>query len=369
MSKPVVYSVLIRDGQKRPYEIRWANLFRELMWGPEAFEAWLSEGEESEYEPEELSGIAIVNFDSRELRWGEREVLEIPRVKSVHRQLLEQVWPGFTISFLSKSEMYQALWDRSDEDEEETPDDRPETVREAAGLYDEEETEDADGEETGADFDDEDPRAWLTIIDQKGKMRHRNLESVSLDLLSFNKTAMQQLAKLKPAEVPSEKVVTEGMWIDLKNKRVGFWGGSNAKRDFRHLQKGWQGWNVQWAEDGYVSQCEASHQPGMPMTDTDALAQFIPAVLSTKPPSLGEVFGVVGGQLKKKVMQGVGCLIVALAIPILLIGYFIDRLKESGGVVVAVVVLVLIAFKVIESKIKGKFAKFTAEESETETRP
>ena len=52
MSKPVAYSVLIRNGQKRRFEEVWVTLYRELLWGPDAFEAWLEAGEEAGYEPQ-----------------------------------------------------------------------------------------------------------------------------------------------------------------------------------------------------------------------------------------------------------------------------------------------------------------------------
>lgn len=46
---------------------------------------------------------------------------------------------------------------------------------------------------------------------------------------------------------------------------------------------------------------------------------------------------------------------VVLAVPILLTGFFMDKLRESAYAVVALVAIVAVIFKVLESKVKNKF--------------
>ncbi len=366
MSRSVAAFVLIRDGKRRCYEDEWAQLYRELMWGSEDLEEWLTEGEESEYEPEELSGGVIVDFDSNELVWGENETLAVPRVRATHERLLEQAWPGFKISFVSEDDLYAAVRGSTDEAETMEDDDdcysnRPETVREAAGLYDDEDEEqdEEDDEEFDDDdgFEDDSPRAWLTIIDEQGAVRQRMLEQVSDDLLRGEESTIQDLCNLKAAEVPPEKGVREGIWINLKEKQIGFWGGAQAKHDLKKLQQSWESWTVTWAKKGYADQCAVSDVPGMPMSDTEAIVQFIPQVLSAKRFDMGHVLGTVGGQLKKTAMKATGCLTFVLCLPLLAFGYFAGNMKAAGIAIGVLVALVVIVFKVIEFKLKSKLKK------------
>lgn len=366
MSKPVAYSVLIRNGQKRRFEEVWVTLYRELLWGPDAFSAWLEAGEEAEYEPEELSGVAVVDFDSQTLQWGEHEVESVPAVQIAQRKLLQQAWPGFEITYLSHGQMYKVVRnvarlegpaaanseDDADENDEPVPvisipglndddfeddaptgknpasdpeddnqdDDplgyRPQTVREAAGQSDNDKVneDDEDGEDDEQDdVDDSDfPGAWITIIDQNGKVRQRRMRQISNDLLTGVRTSVQELAQLKAAEVPPEKSVTEGFWINVKDKQIGIWGGHTTLECLHTLQKSWPKWKVDWAVNGYRDQCAVSGVPGMRMPDTEVLAKFIPQVLSAKKMDLGEMFGAVGSSLRKKAMKATGCLVVVI---------------------------------------------------------
>lgn len=369
MSKPVAWSVLIRDGQRRCFEDIWVTLYRELLWGPEAFEEWLTEGEEIDWEPEELSGVAIVDFDTKELRWGESEILEHPRSFTAYQRLLQTAWPGFEIRFLSQAEMYAEVHGPTS-DEEPMIFDRPESVSEAADVDEDEDPED-DEEDDDGDQDDIFLTSWATIIDPKGKVRHRRVNEISSDLFSGNKQAVQNLANLKAAEVPPEKSVKEGMWIDLGKKEIGFWGGAKSLRDFPRLKQGWRKWNVTWAGEGYADQCRVSGLPGVPMSEAEALAKFMPQVLSSKKFDMTNVIGAVGGELKKKAVKATGCLVVVMAVPILLVGFFMEKMKEAGYAIGALVVIVAIAFKVIERKIRNKFSKspFAEQDEPDNSRP
>lgn len=111
--------------------------------------------------------------------------------------------------------------------------DRRKTVREAAGLYDDDD-EQPDEEE---DEDDEVTRAWVTVLDARGNARHRSIDEISEDLISASKEAVENLAKLQAAEVPAEKAMTEGMWLDFNTREIGFWGGVAARRDFQRIQQ------------------------------------------------------------------------------------------------------------------------------------
>ncbi|MCA9050872.1 MAG: hypothetical protein KDA89_19175 [Planctomycetaceae bacterium] len=447
MSKPVAYSVVIRNGRKQRFEEIWVTLYRELLWGPDAFVEWLEAGGETDYDPEELSGVAIVDMDSQTLQWGEESSEPLPCVQVALHKLMQQAWPGFEITILSRGQMYKVVRsvarlegpaarhsdddddgeaddadadaddddadadddarvpivitgldddleddspanddfdDDADEDDQEYDpfDYRPSTVREASGLYDEDEDDededefsddDEDVDEDELDEDDESdwPSAWMTIVDQNGKVRHRRIHQIPKDLLTGVRTAVQDLAQLKAAEVPAEEFVTEGFWINVKDRQIGIWGTHATLECFDTLQKSWPKWKVVWAVNGYSDQCTVSGIPGMPMSDTDVLVKFLAQVLSTKKMDFGDVLGAVGGGLKKTAVKATGCLVAVLSLPILLGGFFFGKLKESGYAIGALVVIVAIAFKVIEFRLKAKFKKapFNLPNAVSERRP
>jgi hypothetical protein len=66
MSEPAVF-VLIRDGQKRYFADRWANafLFREILWGPDELERWLTDDQEIDDWTDEACGGVVVDYDNR----------------------------------------------------------------------------------------------------------------------------------------------------------------------------------------------------------------------------------------------------------------------------------------------------------------
>ncbi|MFT5326165.1 MAG: hypothetical protein ACI8P0_004039 [Planctomycetaceae bacterium] len=296
MSRSVTWFVVIRDEEKRYYFDEWAGtfLYRELLWGPKELEKWLAAGEEVDYEPEDLNGGVVANFDTKRLTCHFAEGTELPRVQAVLQRLLEQAWPGFEVCTAVRGDVdlfAAAGSDIGSDDDDEDLYDRPETVREAAGLYDEDEDDevlDDDDDDDGQDGDDEESvRAWVTLVDETGNVRHRQVGQLSIDLINGDESAIEQLVSLKAAEVPPEKVVSEGMWIRQTEREIGIWGGTPAARNFPRIQQSWPDWSVRWADNGYADQCETSSVPGVPMSDAEAIATITPAILSTKRFSFG----------------------------------------------------------------------------------
>ncbi|MCC9641064.1 hypothetical protein LOC71_02180 [Rhodopirellula sp. JC740] len=359
MSRSAAYCVLIRDGNSRWFADVWGNLRRELVWGPDALESWLTAGEEIDWDPEDVCGAAIIDFDAQTLAWGEQDTLSPPRARALHHQLLQVAWPNFKIKRLAEHELdttlYSLLEEESPEEDDQPGlwDDRHETVLEAAryfypGMDDNEEDEDE------TPFSEGNTGAWLSIIDQQGKLRQRGLSGVSVDLLSGDKSAVKALAKLDQVMVPHEKYVTEGLWFDLREKSIHYWG-PDGPSTVDGLQSNWANWKVHLADRGYLQQCEAIGVPGKPMTDAEALAIFLPQVLSNKRMTMAGMLGVVGGSLKKTAMKATGCLIVVLSIPILLAAFFMNMWKEAGYALITLVVIVAAVFKFIEFKLRSKF--------------
>lgn len=376
MSEPAVF-VLIRDGQKRYYADRWASvfLFREILWGAKDLEKWLVEGEEIGEWTDDVSGGVVVDFDARKLTWsGDSETLGVPRVAAAYQRLIEAAWPGFQVEAADRGlpDLAAAAGEENAEDYDNEMRERCDTVREAAGLYDEDDDDDEDEDEDDEDedeaeeeySDDETHRAWITLIDADGAVRHRKVEAISNDLIDGNVDALDQITALTAAELPPEKVVTEGMWIDRGKREIGFWGGRPARYVFPELKESWGGWSVRWAERGYADQCQISGLPGIAMTEVEALAGFLPTVLSTKRFDIKAIIGVVGGELKSAALKGTGCLLVLICIPILLVGWIAKNMQAALISVGVVCVMVIAIFKFLEHKFTRKFSMNTSRDED-----
>ncbi len=361
MSEPVVFC-LIRDGHKRFYADRWASVFlhRELLFGPQDFEAWVTQLEDMEEDDEwsdEFSAGAVADYDRKKLIWrGDVDALQIPRVAAIYQRLLEAAWPGFEVAFAfgNLGPWAEAIGiDRPGEPHDEY---RPETVLEAARSdNDEEEDETLDDEEAATTFDDEENRAWVTIVDADGAVRHRHLEHLPADLLNDSEAPRQALAGLPPAEVPPEAVVVEGMWIDERNRSVGLWGSRRLHDKLPEIRRAWEGWSVEWAQRGYDAQCEVAGPAGVPMTEAEALAKILPAILSTKRFDMSTVLGALGGGLKKTAMKATGCLLVLICLPLVVFGLVSGTWKPVLISIAITCGVVIVVFKVIERRVKRSF--------------
>ena len=369
MSEPAIF-VLIRDGQKRYFADRWAHtsLHREIAWGPEALETWLVADEEIDDWSDEASGGVVVDFDNQRMTWhGEDSMLSVPRVAKVFEQLLQAAWPGYEIKYANRGlkDLAEAAGEPDAEDYDDEFHSRCTSVRDAAGVYSDEEEEDE------YEFDDDDPRAWVTLIDSEGAVRHRNLSEISNDLIHGHASGLEQLAKLPAAEIPEEAFVTEGMWIDESSQEIGFWGNRKSAACLAQMQKSWQDWNVKWADGGYSDQCGVSGPSGVPMTEAQALGKVIPIVLSTQRLDVRAVFNAMGGQLKKMALKATDCLLLVICSPVLIYGAISGSWQAALITVAIVTAIVFTVFKVAETKFKRKFAvsSLQPDEEEEEARP
>lgn len=359
--------LFIRDGDRTLYLDRWAMTYRQLLWGPDALVEWLSHDEPFDEEPEELSGAVIVDFDTKELRWSGLEEFPAPQVQKAYQRLAEKAWPGFTISSSPLDELTAVICNRDasgdddedDDDEQEDEDwlERCETVKEAAsnGDSDDDDGDDDEDEEDDSEDGSEFP-AWLTLIDQNGKVRHRRLCQISRDLMTADTKAVQAASKLKPAEVPAEKEIQEGMWIHIPNRKVGVWGNQSTAKAVPRMQKAWRGWAVSWADGGYVDQCQVSGVPGIRMTDAETLVPFMGNVMSIKRFDAGLFLGAIQTGIKKTAMKVTGCLLLVLVVPFFVFGYFADRIQAAMLAYAALVAVVVILFNVIAFKLKKRFS-------------
>ena len=361
MSRSADFCVLIRDGQQRRYAEVWASLRRELIWGADEFEAWLVAGGEADWEPEDISAVAVVDFDTKVLAWGEVDSLSSSRANALYGQLLQHAWAGFSISEIPGEGLERVFCELIDvpfdSDDEEEWDERPEDVRTAASYLlpgmSQDEDEEEDDYEDEPPFSEENPGVWVTIIERTGAVNQRGLIELSEDVLSGEQSVLAALTDLAPVELPAEKFVVEGLLIDQQQQRIVYWG-TGGERLVGKLQDGWAGWSVESLLDGYLQQCQASGLAGVSMSDAEVLGEFVPVLLSNKRFRLANLLGAMGGSLKNSAIKATGCLTLVLALPILLVALFTGLWKESGYALLTLVAIVVIGFKAIEAKVKSK---------------
>lgn len=370
MSRSAVLFVLIRSGERRMFAEIWGNLARELIWGPQVLEQWLAEGEEIDDDIEDIAGLAVVDFDSKSLTWGDRDSFSIQKAKELHTKLVQSAWQGFSVKSISPTSLdahvNELLGYENGIDDEEPYNERHDTVAEAAECFflsEEELAEMEEEDESFEPFSEGLEGAWITIADPKSKIRQRGLESLPNDLLSGNAGALQAVAKLPPIELPKEKYVTEGIHFDLVKRSISYWG-NDADPVVKKLNAGWKGWNVQQIDGGYTKQCEFSGLPGKPVSDAEALGTFMAKVLSNKRFTMANLLGAVGSSLKSNAIKATGCLTMILALPIILAAGFLGKWKEGGYALIALVVIIVILFKIAEYKLKSKFKQSTFAEKD-----
>ncbi len=357
MSEPAVFA-LIRDGETRFFADRWAGalLCREVMWGPQDFEAWILQHQPLDEWDDECIGGALIDFDRKLCLWsGDLSNYSVPRVSAAYHKLLEAAWPEFEVRHAAKGirELTEHLgrkpsFEDDEYDEEEDEDVRPRTVAEATGRYDDEDDEDFDDEDFDDDGDDDEVRAWVTIVDAERRMRQRRLDQLPLDLLKAKSEAITAVAKLPPAEIPSEALVSEGLWVDESKKIARVWGSPALFETMQGLAKNWKGWEFKWSRNGYRDQCQASGTEGVPMSDAEALAKVLPLILSTQQFNLQSMLGALGGGLKKTAAKATGCLLVLICLPLLVFGAFSGNWTAVLIAIVATTVVVVGLFKLIE---------------------
>lgn len=394
MSEPATFAI-IRDGQPRYYGDRWASttFIRELVWGPEALETWaMTLTELDDWESDFISAV-VVDLDQRKLTWLHMDDrLEIPKVAAAYNRLLSTAWPGYAIErALTADQLNASLgiefdpsesndsaastlygdraetvtqagteerYERDDDDNEDSDDvpklRGPESLDTPDSLDDPDESSNAEGA-SEYEFEASEHRAWVTVTDSSGAIRHRQLTRLSKDLLLGDPQSLVRLSQLAPCEVPPEEVVVEGMWFEEAERTIGFWGGPSLEALTTEIEKGWAGWDVQWASKGYSQHCAATGPTGKTLSVEQALAKLLPMILSTERFNLANFVGAIGGSLKKTAIKGTGCLLIVICSPLLIFGAVSGNWKAVLITVAIVLLLTVIAFKVIENKIKRGF--------------
>ncbi len=339
------------------------------MWGPEELEKWILTLSEMEEWYGEVNGGVVIDFDRRRLTWCiAGEALSVPKVAAVYSRLVAQAWPKYEIVSASSCRELTAALGLStqslDEQEQLKLEDRAASIWQAMGDDEEENNCDVDdeassdndeddhayraSEEATYEYGDDELRAWVTITDGDGSIRHRQLLEIPRDLLKCVPHALVDLKQLPSSEVPKEEVVREGMWIEESEKTIGIWGGPRTKSTLPLIERSWKGWDVQWAPRGYSQHCAATGPSGQPLSTEKALAKIVPTILSTDRLDISTFLGAIGGSLKKTAMKATGCLLIVICSPLLIFGAVSGNWKAVLITVGIVIVLVAIVFKLIE---------------------
>ncbi|MFO1063348.1 MAG: hypothetical protein U0892_05725 [Pirellulales bacterium] len=396
------FYVLIRGGNRQMFFDPTAGetMPRELVWGPEAFEQWVTTRIPLDEFPEDYEYAAIADFDSKRLTWFcPNDLLSIPKVAGLYQRLLAAAWPGFEIieAPFTNSIIEELGFDDLLDTDIEAPelDQRPPTVEDAvrdASNWHEDELEDSFGSHEDSEFDDDDFDdkqenrnsssremtvheygsdtdlladyvheddslcAWVTLIDRQGIVRHRMLSCLPQNLIQGSPDALIALESMQGTEVPAEANVMEGIWIHVERREVRIWGAPDTQAALPYAERGWSGWDVAWATRGYEQQCSAAGPAGRPLSTEAALGTFMPLMLSTERMSLSGALEAIGGSLKKTAMKATGCLLVVICSPLLIFGAVSGNWTAVLITVAIMVLLTMIGFVTIERKVKRSFA-------------
>ncbi|MEX0792077.1 MAG: hypothetical protein WD045_03015 [Pirellulaceae bacterium] len=382
--------VLIRGGHPSYHQDTWAAyyLYRELVWGPDDFENWVMQRDQVDRWDEDAGAAVVVDYDQRKLFWsawsGTLDDFWIPRVAELHQRLVKAAWPGYDVRYVGCREQWQEMVElaggKGNGIERFDPFAvRVESVREAAGQYDpdfadddeddgpprrllsgpdkaleddDDDDDDYDSEDEPFEFMPEQARAWITLIDEEGSVRHRHLMQIPLDLLHAESHVIEHLKACPPAEVPPESVVKEGVWIDVPGRVIGLWGGKNLKGRMDTVREHWDDWRIEWAEEGYLRHCAACDTPGRPMAEIDALGSLLPRVLTIKRFDMNELADQIGSGVKGFAKKATGCLLMVICLPLLIFGAVSGQWQAVGITVLVTAVVVAVIFKVIEYRVR-----------------
>ncbi|MEX2113808.1 MAG: hypothetical protein WD845_11520 [Pirellulales bacterium] len=376
MSEPAIFA-LVRNGKTRYFADRWANalLRREVMWGPEDFEAWVLQFEPVEAWDEDCEGGAVVDFDRRALAWSsDTSSYQVPRVLDVYRKMLAAAWPEFEVTHVAGGNAGMVRYLRGTDNvseaglvvldadkEHEVRESRPETVDEAKRYV----ADDEDGEELDTDA----VRAWLTIVDADRRTQQRELQQLSLDLLMAKPEALEALAALEPAAIPREVVVSEGLWINPSERAMGIWGSPELIASVKKYSECWNGWKLTLLNRGYDDQCAVAGMQGMPMSNADAAAKVVPLILSTQQFDAEVMLKAIGDGLKRFANKAVGCLLLVLCLPLVIFGLVSGNWQPVLITMVATVLIALAAYQLLVYRFKRMVRRRLSQGSEERPRP
>lgn len=359
---------LIRDEQTTIYREPFgaALLSRNLVWGSDALEEWLSTRNAIDDFDYDCEAGVVVDYDAKAILWyAPQEWLEHPRSFQLLDRLVEHAWPDFEILYAdSLSDLQIAAGDSlahanghalslREDDSESQEFHRGET------LDDEIESEDE------WDPDDEDERfAWITILDPGNSVHHRLIGEITMDIISNRGNPIERLKGLRQYDVPAEQNVVEGMVIDETSKTIDLWGGRDIIQVIGAMADRWPGWTIERLDsDAYDAQCRISGPAGRPLSAEQALGDLVPLLLLTKRIDPSMLIGAIGKSFKGLMVRLVAFGTMLVCLPFAIFALVTGNWKVGGITIGIVVALVVIVFKIIEAKWRKGFAKTMAESS------
>ncbi|MCG8650707.1 MAG: hypothetical protein MI861_12795 [Pirellulales bacterium] len=344
--------VLIEAGQTRNLA---AVAFRVplpdvLLWGPDAIDRIESQTQQIDCWPslKALQCAVVLHRDQRRIAIaGASNTFTTPYQLVLFLKMLRSVWPGYQVDpiAMTEADLAEAVAGSIPEIDPALAD---QLMNESFGDIDEE--DDEDYQEYDDDFDhsatdlrqlvrreqswepdedEEDERLWWVSLklaepDDAGNqntrqpVRHLQGSFVWSLLDSAGPNAVEQLAELPTAEIPTEEETNCGIVLDLPARSISFWSHPSGSVSWQSLQQAWDGWAMEyWVDNGFRRQLEWCGDAGyVPASDTRVLAEFVPEL--AEQPDFDEIIGDIKSGFRSMVRRGFGCLALALAVPALL---------------------------------------------------
>ena len=315
MAEPAIY-ILTRDGQTESFKDPWGGvfLFRELVWGPDAFERWARQLTPVESSEEHFDAGAIVNFDQKSLHWhADYDVFRSARRQQAYDRILTHAWSGFEITALCETAWQTTTGNPIDEAE-----------RSAAAMRVEDAILDpSDLDTAGLNSPSalaETPLAWISIQGTTDSTHHFLLWQITDDLLCGDSDAIRELASQADCPLPAERLLGEGLTIDIKSRSITAWGGRSLQDRVKQLSQATTGWTLTWDESGYAEHCRLVHEKGELMQDAETVASFLPYLLCPKRFDVDSYLEAMSSRTLRRLQRIAGVMAVVLGIPLLGLG-------------------------------------------------
>jgi hypothetical protein len=209
----------------------------------------------------------------------------------------------------------------------------------------------------------------VSIVAANGKTRQIEVEQLPLNVIKGKPEALKALTVLKPATIPPENVVSEGLYINLPAQTVGFWGSPELFALMKKHAAAWNGWKLTWLKRGYAGQCELAQAPGTAMHTAEAVARVVPLILSTQQFDTEVMLNAIGGGLKSFANKAVGCLLIVLCLPLVVFGIVSGNWKYVFIAMGVTALLVLGAYRLLVLRFKRAVKKGLSQAEQPSAKP
>jgi hypothetical protein len=315
MAEHAIY-ILTRNGQTESYRDPWGGvfLFRELIWGPEAFETWARQLTKANLGDDSFHAGAVIDFDTKSLRWhADYDVFRSRRSQLAHDQILANAWEEFDVTpytvtswltFVGTTENDPQLFEPAMQIDD--------VVIVPTRLNADPSNESTPSLETRL--------TWITLRESTDSFRHVLASHLTDDVLMADSEALDKLSSIPTCPPPAERQVSEGITIDVAQRTINVWGGRHLHERFQQFSQSTPSWTLTWEDDGYSSHCQGVGESGVEMSDAELVASFLPYLLCANRFDLESYLEAMSSRTLGRLRRITGLMALFLGLPLVGLG-------------------------------------------------